>query len=141
MLGECLCGEIRFEILNDIGNLYQCHCSLCRKQSGTASNVATFVHTEQLKWLSGESKISHYKKDTGFTSHFCSSCGSPVPNRLRNFNKFWVPVGLLDSQLDRKVVVHLYTDSKACWDIITQEGKQYTEMPEFDVLSKELQKS
>ncbi len=38
MHGQCLCGAVKFEILGPLPKLYQCHCSLCRKQSGSASN-------------------------------------------------------------------------------------------------------
>ncbi|PRY63410.1 hypothetical protein B0H98_1085 [Vreelandella songnenensis] len=43
MTGECLCGEVKFEIDGKLPNLYQCHCSLCRKTTGSTANAATFV--------------------------------------------------------------------------------------------------
>ncbi|WP_446685632.1 GFA family protein [Marinobacter arenosus] len=47
MKGECLCGNVKFEIEEEIRNLYQCHCSLCRKATGAAANAATFVQGSQ----------------------------------------------------------------------------------------------
>lgn len=41
MKGECLFGSVKFEIDEEIRNLYQCHCSLCRKATGAAANAAT----------------------------------------------------------------------------------------------------
>jgi hypothetical protein len=41
MKGECLCGDVEFEIKGDLPNLYQCHCSLCRKVTG--SSAATYL--------------------------------------------------------------------------------------------------
>ena len=32
--GSCLCGRVRFEVTAPFPKLYQCHCSLCRKQGG-----------------------------------------------------------------------------------------------------------
>ena len=43
MQGKCLCGQVAFEILGAVPKLYQCHCSLCRKQGGSTSNTATIV--------------------------------------------------------------------------------------------------
>ena len=40
MKGACLCGKVRFEILGEVPNLYQCHCSECRKATGTSANAA-----------------------------------------------------------------------------------------------------
>lgn len=134
MIGKCLCNAVQFEITGDVPNLYQCHCSLCRKQGGTSSNAATLIHKNKFSWLSGEGKISRYKMEDGFTSHFCSICGSPVPNRLRDTNKIWVPAGSLSGEIDSRIVVHIYTKSKASWDKKLNEGKQYDEMPDFETL-------
>lgn len=40
MIGHCLCETVVFEIDAASLRLYRCHCSLCRRQSGTASNPA-----------------------------------------------------------------------------------------------------
>lgn len=130
MRGKCLCGEIQFEITGVIPKIYQCHCSLCRKQGGSSSNTATVVKEENFRWLSGEEYISSWIKATGFRSDFCSQCGSPVPNRLRASSYFWIPVGLLDSEVKMKIFAHLCVGSKASWDMIASQGTQYEAMPE-----------
>src|SRR3546814_3786648 len=43
--GSCLCGEIRFEIDGKIGAAGQCHCSKCRKVSGTDGNAVFYAST------------------------------------------------------------------------------------------------
>lgn len=134
MIGKCLCGAVQFEIAGNVPDLYQCHCSLCRKQSGAASNAATLVHENEFSWLSGEEKISRYKMEDGFTSHFCSLCGCPVPNRLRDTDKIWIPAGSLPGDIDSKIVVHIYTESKASWEKILNDGRKYDEMPDFETL-------
>lgn len=139
MIGKCLCGEIQFKITGTVPNLYQCHCSLCRKQSGTSSNAATLIHENNFSWLTGEDKISKYEMENGFTSHFCSVCGSPVPNRLRQTDKIWIPAGSLPGEIDSQIVVHIYTKSKASWEKILNKGKQYDEMPDFETLNNLLQ--
>ena len=85
-------------------------------------------------WVSGVKKITKYKKKDGFTSHFCSVCGSPVPNRLRDTDKIWVPAGLLSGDIDFRIAVHIYTESKASWETVLHDGKQYSEMPDFESL-------
>lgn len=54
MRGKCLCGSIRFELSGVIPNLYQCHCSLCRKVTGSSANAALKVDLAQLNWSRGE---------------------------------------------------------------------------------------
>ncbi|MCW8093087.1 GFA family protein [Alteromonas sp. ASW11-130] len=116
MQGECLCGSVKFEIDGEVRNLYQCHCSLCRKATGAAANAATFVQEPNFRWVSGENDISSYSKPSGFRSDFCSVCGSPVPNSLRGSGMVWIPAGLLAELVTSRVAVHLHTDSAAPWE-------------------------
>lgn len=116
MKGECLCGTVKFEIEEEIRNLYQCHCSLCRKATGAAANAATFVQDSAFRWVSGESDIRSYKKPSGFRSDFCSVCGSPVPNILRGSGMVWIPAGLLDELDTSRISAHLHTKSAAPWE-------------------------
>lgn len=115
MKGECLCGEVAFEIEGELPNLYQCHCSLCRKATGSTANAATFVEEKSFRWMSGQSIISSFQKPTGYRSDFCSVCGSPVPNKLRETDLIWVPAGLLDEATASQVSVHLHLTSSAEW--------------------------
>jgi hypothetical protein len=131
MRGHCLCGKVEFEIDRSRFKLYQCHCSLCRRQSGSSSNAATIISAEKFRWLSGAEFISSLKKNTGFRSDFCSYCGSPVPNPLRNMPYVWVPAGLVENRGELEIVAHLCVASKAPWDSISLEGLRYDEAPDL----------
>ncbi|WP_114416543.1 GFA family protein [Marinospirillum perlucidum] len=114
MQGRCNCGGVVFEVSEPLPGLYQCHCSLCRRQGGAGANAATLVEKEAFAWRAGEELISRWQKMTGFTSHFCRVCGSPLPNPIKD-HWMWVPAGLLD-KADVKVVAHLHLNSRASWD-------------------------
>lgn len=115
MKGECLCGKVKFEIKGELPNLYQCHCSLCRKATGSAANAATLVREECFLWLSDQSCISSFQKPTGYRSDFCLVCGSPVPNKLKDTSLMWIPAGLLDGVTLSQVSVHFHLTSAATW--------------------------
>ena len=138
MKGSCLCGGIEFEIIDFSGKIYQCHCTLCRKQGGSSSNTGTIVPKSQLNWLSGEKLIKTWTKDTGFTSSFCICCGSLVPNALRKLEYYWVPVGALDNDATHQgifqIVANLYIDSSAGWALVSPNGARYETMPEVSEL-------
>ncbi|HVL01779.1 MAG TPA: GFA family protein [Dongiaceae bacterium] len=137
MQGGCLCGLTRFSVGISRIKAYQCHCSLCRLQSGTASNLGTIVDIKQFEWLSGRDHIQRWVKDSGFTSDFCSHCGSPVPNELRSLPYYWVPVGTLDDAESVDIIAHLCIRSKASWDSIAAGVAQYDELPDFnDLIAK-----
>ena len=139
MIGQCLCEQVKFEITGEMPSLYQCHCKLCRKQGGSSSNTATIVSSENFIWLSGEEKIMRYKKPTGFSSFFCPSCGSPVPNPLRDSAYYWVPAGLFEDDKNLEIIAHIYTRSKAEWESIPEKGQHFEEMPDLDSFQNILQ--
>jgi hypothetical protein len=136
MYGKCLCGLVSFDIIDVVPKLYQCHCSLCRKQGGAPSNTAAIFAKKHFQWLSGHEHVKSWVKDTGFRSDFCSRYGSPVPNPLRTVPYYWVLAGLLEGDVQLEVAAHLYVDSRASWDTITYSGKQYETSPELSELLK-----
>ncbi len=116
MKGSCLCGAVAFEVSVKPSRFYRCHCSLCRKQSGTGYNLATLVKEGDFSWLKGESHIGSWTKPTGYRNDFCSVCGSTVPNLLRDVPYVWLPVGLLDERLDMHCIGDYCTDDSMPWD-------------------------
>jgi hypothetical protein len=132
MRGHCLCGNVEFEIDRESLKLYQCHCSLCRQQSGTFSNAATIVPMQSFRFLNGQSGITSWVKDTGFRSDFCACCGSPVPNPLRDSNYYWVPAGLLENNGGLEIVSHIFLNSKADWDRDYPHAEMHAGFPGFD---------
>lgn len=80
MKGECLCGNVKFEIEEEIRNFYQCHCSLCRKVTGAAANAATFVQGTAFRWVSGEKVVSSLTKTPAVSEAiFVQSAGVRFP--------------------------------------------------------------
>ena len=139
--GACLCGAVKFELAGAAPKLYQCHCSLCRKQGGSSSNTATIVATENFRWLAGREHISSWVKDTGFRSDFCARCGSPVPNPLRDMPYYWVPAGLLDDGENMEISAQLFVASKAPWDAMASPGTWYEGAPTLSELIALLHRS
>lgn len=129
MRGECICGDISFEITGNLPKAYQCHCSLCRKQGGSSSNTGLIIGKNNFRWLRGQDKVSLYVKDTGFCSNFCSQCGSVVPNTFRDKPYIWVPAGALDDSEPIEIALHICVGSKASWDMIPPNTEQLEGMP------------
>lgn len=134
MRGHCLCGKVEFEIDGRRFKLYQCHCSLCRRQGGSLSNTATIVPNDSFRWLHGVDLISSWQKESGLRADFCSICGSPVPNPLRKMPCFWVPAGLLEDGQDLEVVAHLCLASRASWASLPRQGACYDDLPDLSEL-------
>jgi hypothetical protein len=114
--GKCLCEAVRFSIEVEPRLFYRCHCTLCRKQTGVGHNLATLVHARDFRWEEGQRVISSWRKPSGYRNDFCSRCGSTVPNALRESDYFWIPLGLLDVELNMECVGDFCTDDAMPWD-------------------------
>ncbi len=83
--GGCLCGGVRFEIKRAVGPFELCHCSRCRKASGSAFAAGVGVRTEDFRLLNGKELIKSYeapilRNPPPYRTSFCTRCGSPVPD-------------------------------------------------------------
>lgn len=132
--GQCLCGAVKFSIKGTNLGLYQCHCSECRKITGSNANSSVIVPETLFSWVEGEEKITSYTHSSGYRSDFCSSCGSPAPNKIKNKPLFWVPAGALSQSALLEVKAHICISSKAAWETSDLTGTQYNEVPSFEKL-------
>jgi hypothetical protein len=127
--GSCLCGAVRFSLDGPFAKLYQCHCSLCRKQGGSVSNTGLILASDKFRWLGGEELIGKWQRSSGFRSWFCQRCGSTVPNPLRDTGFIWVPAGALDDDGPLEIGAQVYLASKTSWDLPRTDGLQLEEAP------------
>jgi len=128
LTGSCLCGGIRFEIGGPVTGIVQCHCSLCRKSSGTGSIATLRVRAEQLRWLSGEDLVRTFARPSGYGTSFCAVCGSPAPDPDAARAHYGIPAGLLDGEPGLRVIEHIFVDSKAQWDVIPGDAPRHDTM-------------
>ena len=78
--GECNCGAVQFEIDAEPSGIYLCHCSICRRSTGSNGIAVVVVPKERFRWLRGQELISTWQKPgTQWQTWFCRVCGSPVP--------------------------------------------------------------
>jgi hypothetical protein len=98
------------------------------------SNTGLIVAAAKFRWIGGEDLIGEWQRSTGFRSHFCTRCGAPVPNPLRDTGYMWVPSGLLDGSEPLKIGAQLYVDSRAPWANLPGDGHRFATAPPFDEL-------
>ncbi|MDX6750775.1 GFA family protein [Geminicoccaceae bacterium 1502E] len=127
--GSCLCGNVAFEISGVFESFFLCHCSRCRKDTGSAYAANLFSTTATITWLSGEDLVRTYRlPSTRHQKSFCSNCGSAVPGVQLEGGLLAVPAGSLDSVVDRRPDAHICMGGRAMWD------RQADEAPEVDGL-------
>jgi len=120
--GCCLCGQVRFEISGAISSIVHCHCSLCRKSSGTAFATNGFVDRASFKLVAGAEYLSAYEYKPGKRRYFCSACGSPIfSDSEDDSTRIRVRLGVIDSDIAERPVAHNFVSSKACWEDLDAE--------------------
>ena len=84
-IGSCLCGEVEYQITGNMGIFQYCHCSRCRKVTGSAHASNLFVTPEQFNWLKGQSSVVNFlpQETKYFATAFCEKCGSSLPWRSK----------------------------------------------------------
>ena len=132
MKGSCLCGSVTFEVKPPFAAFRYCHCSRCRKASGSAHAANLFVPEGQFAWLEGEGSVKHYDVPEAqrFSVWFCGQCGSRVPHKVRSRNDYLVPAGLLDQDPQMRPENSIFWNSKAPWYVAPQEHERFDEYPQ-----------
>ena len=140
MHASCLCGGVRVAITGKLGPVVYCHCSYCRKASGTAFGANADVRRKYWRWVSGEELIREFESSPGTFRGFCSRCGSPVyKRRVDAPDILRLRLGLLDDDPARRALAHFWVGSKAPWFDIADELPQFAAGPddhpaEFDAI-------
>ena len=124
--GGCLCGGVRFEVDPPFIRAGHCHCSRCRKHSGTFGLTQARVRREQFRLLQGADLIRVYGKGQGAVKAFCTTCGSSL------FGGTWpdgpqisIRMGTFDGDPGIRPQFHTYVGSRAPWDEINDTLPQY----------------
>lgn len=126
--GECNCGAVAFEINAGVRDVYVCHCSICRRYTGTNGIAVVLAANDVFRWVRGEDLAATWKKpDADWQSYFCRICGSALPG-ANDPTRIFIPAGLIrDGGEHLRVAHHIWVGSKAVWDEIGDAGKQHSE--------------
>lgn len=114
--GSCLCGAVRYEATGEAQRFYHCHCSRCRKASGTGHASNLFLKGT-LAWNSGEELLTSFKPPEAerFTNTFCRVCGSRMPRFIEKAGMVFIPAGSLDDEPDLRPQARIFLGSRAQW--------------------------
>jgi hypothetical protein len=117
IFGSCLCNKVKFSVHGPFSRFALCHCSRCRKTTGSAYASNIFAEAEQIHWIRGESLIKIYDLPDAkrFRKTFCTNCGAPVPSVSRDGKRLMIPAGCLDSDPDVKPDIQIYCADKVAW--------------------------
>ncbi len=118
--GGCLCGAVRFAYDGEPGLAAYCHCTDCRRVTGSAFNVSVPLELAGLR-ISGTPKAFTKRADSGMplARYFCADCGAPLYTASPAHPEIvYVKAGALDDPDLVKPHHQSWTRSKVAWAII-----------------------
>jgi hypothetical protein len=124
IVGGCLCGAIRFEVTSPPYTAGYCHCTRCRRRTGTASSVQARIEGDTLRILQGEDLIKAWRPPgKGAEKLFCGECGGHVFSRNpENHREMSVRFGAFDGDPGVRPTWRAFVAYAAPWEPIPDDG-------------------
>ncbi|MBS0580617.1 MAG: GFA family protein [Proteobacteria bacterium] len=128
--GSCLCGKVTYEAVGEPQRFYFCHCSRCRKASGSAHAANIFLQPGTLRFLTGENQIRKFRVPEAqrFANHFCSDCGARLP-RSGGADTIVIPAGSLNTDAPIEPQARIFMGSRASWSCHGDSVPCFDELP------------
>ena len=122
--GACYCRAARYEVADAFRYAAMCHCSNCRRTTGSAFKPFAGIEREKLKLVAGEGALIVVGEANGNDTH-CGRCGSLLYSVVREGAFVHVAMGTLIDDPAIRPSHHIFVGSKAPWFEIADDLPQY----------------
>ena len=127
--GSCLCEAVQYEISDELLYAAYCHCSECRRFSGSAFSALGGIARDKLQITSGEDLIKYFRKTEASNMAFCEVCGSSLFTDKPLKGLVHLRLGTLIDSPSLIPQAHVLVGSKAPWFEISDELPQFEGLP------------
>ena len=125
LAGKCMCGAVQYEVADEFEYAVNCHCSACRRRTGSAFKPLAGIPRGKHRVVSGQDQLAAYgDPEAGHDAH-CRLCGSLLYSVVREGAYVHVPLGTLVDAPRIRPTAHIFVGSKAPWFTITDGLPQY----------------
>ena len=128
LAGKCMCGAVQYAVADEFSYAMNCHCSNCRRTTGSAFKPFGGIEREKLEISSGEGDLMRFGGEHNHDAH-CKRCGSLLYSLVRDGAFVHVPMGTLVDDPTIRPTQHIFVGSKASWFTITDDLPQFEEFP------------
>jgi hypothetical protein len=122
--GKCFCGAVRYAVADDFVYAANCHCSNCRRTTGSAFKPFAGIERDKLTLMRGQDDLMIYGDEEGNNTH-CKRCGSLLYSVVRAGAYVHVAMGTLVDDPAIRPNKHIFVGSKAPWFEITDDLPQF----------------
>jgi hypothetical protein len=124
LAGKCFCGAVHYEVTDQFAYAANCHCSNCRRTTGSAFKPFAGIEREKFIVTKGEDARMICGDDKGHDAH-CARCGSLLYSLVREGAWVHVAMGTLLDDPSIRPTAHIFVGSKAPWFTIADDLPQY----------------
>jgi hypothetical protein len=127
LTGGCLCGAVQYKVRDAFRYAMNCHCSQCRRATGSAFKPFGGIERAKLAIAKGAKSLS-IDGTPDIHNAFCKSCGSLLYSVVRDGAYVHVTYGTLADNPTLRPTAHIHVGSKAPWFTITDDLPQHEEL-------------
>jgi hypothetical protein len=128
LAGKCYCGAVHYAVADEFIYAMNCHCSQCRRTTGSAFKPFAGIERNKLLVTQGEANLMIFGEENG-NNTLCRACGSLLYSVVRDGTFVHVAMGTLVDDPTIRPTKHIFVGSKAPWFTITDDLPQYEELP------------
>ncbi|WP_137934417.1 GFA family protein [Mesorhizobium comanense] len=125
LAGKCLCGAVRYAVADEFVYAANCHCSNCRRSTGSAFKPFAGIERTKLKLTGGARDLMIFGDESANHDTHCSRCGSLLYSVVRDGAFAHVTMGTLVDAPTIRPTMHIFVGSKAPWFTITDDLPQF----------------
>jgi len=127
--GACLCGRVRYQVSGPFDVFHLCHCSQCRRSTGSAHAANIFTSPDRLEWIAGADLVKRYTPEQPdvISKCFCTHCGSLVPYTSLHSGKLIIPAGSLSEPPGIVPDDNIFWRDRADWYDAGLEAKRHAQ--------------
>jgi hypothetical protein len=126
--GGCLCGAIEYEVADEFQYALICHCSQCRRATGSAFKPFGGIERAKLAVTRGKDHLRIFGDVMTHDAH-CRACGSLLYSVVSEGTRVHVTYGTLADAPKLAPQAHIFVSSKAPWYTIRDSLPQHPEFP------------
>jgi hypothetical protein len=126
LAGACYCGAVRYAVADEFLYAANCHCSNCRRTTGSAFKPFAGVERSKLAVTKGADALMIFGTEDANNTH-CRACGSLLYSVVRDGAFVHVAMGTLVDDPSIRPTHHIFVGSRAPWFTITDDLPQYEE--------------
>jgi hypothetical protein len=124
LAGKCLCSAVEYAVADEFVYAAICHCSNCRRATGSAFKPFAGIERAKLALTRGEDSLMIFGEENANDTH-CKLCGSLLYSVVRDGAYVHVAMGTLVDDPAIRPTHHIFAGSKAPWFTISDDLPQY----------------